>query len=237
MTYFYVNSNLSKVKQLFAFAAVIFVLSLSIFAQTTSPKSDSGIKQTSSNAVNSPVSILIILDTSSSMKSMSKLNKVLLESLSHFVEEGDKDNEYFIVGINSIPKLLLDATTDIKTTQKAISDIKSQKPIGASAFYDACFWGVKKLSQGQYSRKVAIIISDGVDTISEKTLNELLTSLKDEKVIIYAVNVNSQENKISLRGKESLEKITSITGGEVFNVKKPEETESIFKNIGEKLRN
>jgi len=237
MIYFRDNSTLSNAGRLLAFAAFIFLLPCSVFAQTTSPKSDPNIKQSTGKAANSPASIVIILDTSASMRSTPKLNKVILESLSRFVEQGHENSEYFIVGISTVPKLLLDASTDIEATQKAISKIKSQKPEGASAFYDACFWGVKKLSQGKHSRKIALIISDGIDTISEKSLNELLASLKDEKVVIYAVNVNSQENKISSRGGKDLDKITSTTGGAVFKAKKTEEVKSIFDSIEEKLQN
>jgi VWFA-related protein len=218
-----------------AFATLVFFLPFSIFAQTAS-KTNSNTKQTTNNVGDSPISILIILDTSASMRNTPKLNKVLLESLSDFVGQSHKSNEYFIVGISTVPKLLLDASTDIEATQKAISKIKGQKPEGASAFYDACFWGVKKLSQGQHSQKIIFILSDGIDTISEKTLDELLASLKDEKVVIYAVNVNSQENKISSRGDKDLEKITSTTGGAVYKARKTEEVESIFDTIRGKLR-
>ena len=219
-----------------AFIAFTFFLPFFAFAQTN-PESDSNTKQIAANANNSPASVLIILDISASMKSTSKLNKVLLESLSDFVGQSHKNNEYFVVGISTVPKLLLDSSTDVEATQTTISNIKKQKPEGASAFYDAFFRGVKKLSQAQYSPKIVLILSDGIDTISEKTLDELLASLKDEKVVSYAVNINSQENKISLQGKKVLDKITSTTSGEVYNVKKIEEIKSSFDSIREKLRN
>lgn len=234
--------SFNKIKYLtatcfFAFSVFTFICSLSVIAQTTFPTPDTVNKQNDDKGVGSPNSILILFDTSSSMKNSPKLNKVLLESLSQLVEQGHKESEYSIIGINTTPKILLDSSMDTETTQKVILKIKDQKLYGASAFYDACDMGITLLSRGKYSSKIAIVISDGIDTYSNITLDDLVSSIKNEKVTIYAVNVNPKEDKNSLRGKEALEKITSTTGGEVFNVMKIEDIESIFNNIKTKLQN
>ena len=163
------------------------------------------------------------------------MNKALLDALSRLVEAGPRQNEYFVVGISSSPILLLDGTEDTDTTLAALSEIGKMKPEGASAFYDACHLALTKVLAGRHPRKFMLVFSDGEDTISDRPFKQVLDLLENKGVTVYAVNVRKPDNINALKAVGVLEKMTSLTGGTIFNAYEPERLGRAFEEIEGKL--
>jgi Ca-activated chloride channel homolog len=99
-----------------------------------------------------------------------------------------------------------------------VNALKYLSAYGATSLYDAIFLASEYLKPAQ-GRRVIVVISDGGDTTSQRTLLESLASAQQADVMIFAVftgNRDFSENLRDLAGERALEALTSETGGLVF---------------------
>ncbi len=193
-----------------------------------------------------PVSIGILIDVSGSMDNprygASTKLKILREALSRFLELSSKSNEYFVLGFNYRPQLLLDWTSDPKAV---IDKFAAMPPKGNTAFYDASYVGIDKVMHGRHAKRAIILISDGLDNESHYTLKELRELIRESNVLVYSVNVldagASSGSSLGMEGQMILNEISFISGGmtfyqnEVVRVQ-PAEIRAIFESIAVALR-
>jgi Ca-activated chloride channel homolog len=89
---------------------------------------------------------------------------------------------------------------------------------GATSLYDAIFQASDYLKPAQ-GRRVIVVVSDGGDTTSQRTLLEALANAQRSDVMIFAVftgNGDFSENLRDLAGERALETLTSETGGTLY---------------------
>src|SRR5215470_17024792 len=108
------------------------------------------------NDEDTPASIGIVFDTSNSMSA----GKIMLakEALARFIQTSHEQDEYFLIGFDSNPHLLLDGARD---GQAVLDRFNNIYPKGRTALYDAVYLGVEKVSRGVYPKRAIILISDG----------------------------------------------------------------------------
>ena len=114
---------------------------------------------------------------------------------------------------NKVP-LLSDATRQLQA-------------LGATSFYDGIYLAADYLKAAR-GRRVIVIVSDGGDTTSNKSLLEALAQAQKSDAIIFAVftgNPWPSQNLRDLAAERALETLTGETGGEVLKPKLP-----LFKN-------
>lgn len=224
-----------------ALAFIIVFVSIMTFARPSAiPAWASPIDEQSS-----PTSVAIILDLSKSLnrehgpKRDDERFSSLLEALATFVRINIKQNEYFIVGVSSQPSLLM----DWKDANSTLSEIPKLNPLprdGATALFDACYMGINKVMQGQYSKRAILVISDGDDTISDRSFENVLGDLKDKNVPLYTIDIAYPKDEISIKlhkhAMKNLDGLASVSGGMAFHPKEPLELNEIFKTVTEKLK-
>lgn len=118
-----------------------------------------------------PAAIGIVFDSSGSMRgtSLKKTRRDFLslrESIKRFLELSNPSNEYFLMGFNEKPQLLVDWTSDHTRLTDNLNDLTVY---GNSAFYDACYLAVDKLQTSQRAKRVLLLVSDGQDNMSRYT--------------------------------------------------------------------
>lgn len=100
-----------------------------------------------------------------------------------------KNYSGFLIGYNSQADLLVDTTTD---PENITAKINKLSPGGGSALFDAIYMAVtnRKLIKGEpiQPRRVIIIIGDGHDNSSSKTLGEVLELAQRNLVTIYGIS-------------------------------------------------
>jgi Ca-activated chloride channel homolog len=127
--------------------------------------------------------------------------------------------------------------------------------LGATSLYDGVYLAAEYIEKAR-GRRVIIIVSDGGDTTSNKTLLEALAQAQESDAVVFAVftgNPWHSENLRDLAAERALETLTGDTGGEVLKPKLPlgkngsrhgEETDDLslkeldraFDNLAEQLR-
>ena len=192
-----------------------------------------------------PLSIGLLIDASASMRSLQGNPKhtsaFVTEALAKFFALSNRSNDYFVIGFNEESELLLDWTTD---TQAVLKELGSIEPKGQTAFFDACYLGIDKLMHGRHSRRVLILVSDGIDTVSHYSRSEVRRLLKESNVMVYSINViglGAAGSSLGPEGENVLDELSIVSGGMAFSLRTgvrfdARQFGAIFELIAEELR-
>jgi len=181
----------------------------------------------------SPISVGVLLDLSSSMKD--KIDTAR-QALHQFFENSNPEDDYFVIGFSDHPALLSDST---HSTESIENEVALAVPYGNTALLDSIYMGLNKLRRARYQRRALIIISDGGDNHSRYTANEIRRLVQEADVEIYALGIFSKVFKTyeEWAGKRLLTSITEATGGHTVTVNNIEELPAAAANISRELRN
>jgi Ca-activated chloride channel homolog len=196
---------------------------------------DNNAEQTikSFSTEDAPISIGVVFDLSGSMSSkFTRARKALTE----FLRTSNPQDEFFVVGFNDRPAVIVDYTSEVDDVEARMVMLK---PENRTALIDAIYLGVSKLRQAKYDRKALLIISDGGDNRSRYTEGELRKVVRESDVQIYSIGIfdtyaATTEEQL---GPILLDDICGMTGGRLFKVNDVTELADIAARISEELRN
>lgn len=127
---------------------------------------------------------------------------------------GDKKYSGYLISYSNEPELQVNTTTE---SDKLVSKLTKLKPGGGAALNDAIYMACvnRQLVEGEpYDpRRVLIVIGDGHDNASKKSLNEVIEVAQRNLVTIYGMSTVSYG--FTSEGDENLRRMTSETGGRV----------------------
>lgn len=134
-----------------------------------------------------PVSLGILLDVSGSM-SADKMDAAR-QAIDRFIYELlGKDDELFFVEFASRAALTQDWTTDRRSISQAVRDARAA---GNTVLYDAIATAIPKAETGRHRKKALLVISDGNDSDSETTIEDLRQAIRESEVLVYALGIDS----------------------------------------------
>lgn len=180
-----------------------------------------------------PVSIGIVFDLSGSMTSKFARSRKALDA---FLRTSNPKDEFFVVGFNDRPAVIVDYTSDVDDIDARMVMLK---PENRTALIDAVYLGVDKLRQAKYDRKALLIISDGGDNRSRYTEGELRREVRESDVQIYSIGIFDQYAPTTEEqmGPVLLSDICDMTGGRLFRVLDINDLGDIASRISAELRN
>jgi Ca-activated chloride channel homolog len=196
---------------------------------------DNNIAQTikSFSTEDAPLSIGIVFDLSGSMQSKFVRAR---RALSEFLRTCNPKDEFFVVGFNDRPAILVDYTSDVDDVEARMVMLK---PENRTALIDAMYLGVNKLKSAKYQRKALLVISDGGDNRSRYTEGELTRVVRESEVQIYGIGIFDQyaPTEEEQNGPLLLKGVTESTGGRLYKVLDVQDLSDIAERISEELRN
>jgi len=137
-----------------------------------------------------PVSLGIVLDTSGSMAG-DKI-EAARAAIDRFLEQLlDPEDEVFLYRFGAQPDLVSDWTRDRRSVSEQLRRIQ---PNGGTAMYDAVADAVQKAHGGVNQKKAVVVISDGNDTNSRLTADEVRHIVRETEVLVYAVGIDGRED-------------------------------------------
>jgi len=180
-----------------------------------------------------PVTIGIVFDLSGSMTSKFPRAR---KALSEFMRTSNPQDEFFVIGFNDRPAVIVDYTSDVDDVEARMVMVK---PENRTALIDAVYLGVNKLKMGKYERKALLIISDGGDNRSRYSENELRRVVRESDVQVYAIGIfDAYAPTIEEQtGPILLNEICEMTGGRMFRVAEAGDMGDIASRISAELRN
>jgi Ca-activated chloride channel homolog len=169
---------------------------------------------------NQPVVVGFLLDLSNDSRTQWKGWEAAAEELVlQMIPDQEKEIEKrkfagYLIGFSDEAHLLVDTTPD---PQPIIDRLRKLKPGGGSALYDAIYDACtnRKLVQGEpiEPRRVIVVIGDGNDNHSSKTLDQVVEIAQRNLVTIYGLS--TLYSGFTNEGQDALEKLAAETGGRV----------------------
>jgi VWFA-related protein len=135
-----------------------------------------------------PVSLGLAVDTSGSMAG-EKIASAR-EALRRFLEDllGPED-EVFVYRFSERPELVQDWTADRALLTRRLGSLR---PKGGTALYDTVAEAVPLAQSGQHRKKALVIISDGNDTNSSISVEEVRQQIRQSEVLVYGIGIDGE---------------------------------------------
>jgi VWFA-related protein len=182
-----------------------------------------------------PLTVAVLIDTSGSVGDKLVFEQqAAVEFLRSSLRRG-KDKALLIAfdtGIN----VLQDYTDDIGALSRSADQIRAG---GSTSMYDAVSLAASEKLANQTGRHIEILISDGNDTFSHKSIDDALRIAQQSDTTIYCISTNSilkNSSRDTANGNKALRRLAEETGGRLFLPLTTDELSANFKKIDEELR-
>src|SRR5436853_1248247 len=205
-----------------------------------------------------PLSLAILIDCSGSEERTLPEEKGAARSFLESVLRADKD-EAAIVTFTGEVTLEQGLTGNIGRLRRAIDDVRFVPPAGyigggvvvggtppisgtqqtlagSTAIWDAIWATSNELLSGaaEHTRRAIILLTDGVDTISQVRMQEAINRALKADALIYAIGIGDRYQFGIDDG--ALKKVTENTGGRAFFPRNERELNEAFAQIQRDLR-
>ena len=180
-----------------------------------------------------PLRLAILIDTSNSIRDRFRFQQ---EAATNFINSVvRKQDKAMIVSFDTAAELVADLTGD---TQVLESAVRSLRPGGGTALYDAIYFACKeKLSRDQpmYKfRRAIVILSDGDDNESRYSRDQALEMAQRADTVLYTISTNITH--IETEGDKVMRYFADQTGGAAFFPFQASDLNQSFENIANELR-
>lgn len=145
--------------------------------------------------------------------------------------------------LTSSPKLLTQSLEGLRVNASVSSPI-NQGPIPSTPrgtiLFDAVYLAADEKLKGEVGRKVVLLITDGVDMGSRKTLNQAIESAHRSDAIVYGIyyfDRGAYGYHMFGVSDGDLKKMSEDTGGRLFRVERKTTLEDVFKQLEDEMRN
>jgi Ca-activated chloride channel family protein len=206
---------------------------------------EDGIQQDVSffGATNVPLDLAILLDTSASMTGKMQLVQQAAMGFLDTLREGDRA---IVVDIKDATKIMYPLGSDIDAAKKAIL---STIPKGGTALYNGTYLTLKEMvkerrGNSDVRRQALVVLSDGDDTASLVTYDDLMDLAKQSGIAIYTITMRSQYlvSQAASRGHSyfsqaefGMKALAQETGARSFFPSQLGELSGVYASIAEEL--
>ena len=185
-----------------------------------------------------PIAMALLLDTSASMEE--KL-KTAQEAAIGFAQRLRPQDVAEVIDFDSKVEVTQAFTNDGKAVEVAI---RKSTAGGSTSLYNALYISLKELKKVQartsedIRRQAVIVLSDGEDTSSLVSYEEVLELARRSETSIYAIGIRTREPGAGKGYNEAdfvLRQLTSQTGGRVFFPTRISELPAIYEVVSQEL--
>jgi VWFA-related protein len=134
-----------------------------------------------------PLTIALLIDTSGSVKNKLSLEQ---EAAVEFLRTTLRKNKDIaaVVQFHEEVKLEQDFTFDLELLERAVRRTRAG---GGTKLYDAIWVAAEELLKDEAGRRVAVVLSDGDDTLSELSRKDAIQAAQEQDIVIFGVGVRS----------------------------------------------
>jgi Ca-activated chloride channel homolog len=183
---------------------------------------------------NVPLTLAMLVDTSESVAPKLKFEQ---EAATNFFRSVlQKNDRALLLEFDTGVTLLQDFTGD---PNKMAAQIKKLRAAGGTALYDAIYIACDEKLIRESGRKAIIILSDGEDRSSDRSLREAMEMALRAEASIFAISVSKGGffgAGDTREGDNVLKEMARDTGGKAFFPFKVDDLEDAFRQISQELR-
>lgn len=206
---------------------------------------EDGIQQDVSffGASDVPLDLAILLDTSASMTGKMHLVQQAAIGFLETLRPGDRA---IVVDIKDATKIVYPLGTDIESAKQAIL---STTPRGGTALYNGTYLTLKEMAKerrvnSEVRRQALVVLSDGDDTASLVSYDDLMDLAKQSGIAIYTITMRSKYlvTQAASRGHSyfsqsefGMKALAQETGARAFFPTQLSELSGVYASIAEEL--
>jgi Ca-activated chloride channel family protein len=184
---------------------------------------------------NLPIRMLLLMDTSASMDEKMTFAQ---EAAVNFVKTMKADDLTEVMEFGSKPNTLQPFTAD---TDKLARAIRMTQAGGTTSLYNALYIALKNLNRRREDirRQAIVVLSDGEDTSSLVSFEQVMELTKDTDVVIYTISLRkptARRGKAFSEAEHVLKKLAEETGGQWFFPNEIHELDSVYERIASELK-
>ena len=152
-----------------------------------------------------------------------------------FVRSSNREDEMFVVNFNEIVSLGLPGAIRFTDSTAELENAIAAAPTGGqTALYDAIAKALEELQAGSRDKKVLIVVSDGGDNASARSLAQVMKLAGQSSAVIYTVGLFDEDDPD--RNPGVLKRLAQATGGEAFLPGQLSEVVAICERIARDIR-
>jgi VWFA-related protein len=188
---------------------------------------------------NLPISLVLMLDTSASMDE--KLGQAQAAAI-RFIKTLRSQDLAQVKQFNDRDIVLQDFTNDQAALESAV---KKTEASGPTALHNALYVALKDLAKqkkaGELRRRAVILLSDGEDTASLVSDDQVIDLARKVEIAIYSISLrpNRPQDRERLAFSQAEHLLTALareTGGQVHFPNSLSELDTVYDRIAEELR-
>ena len=185
-----------------------------------------------------PMALSLLIDTSASME---ERLLVAQDAAVGFAQRVRPEDLAQVVDFDSRVSVAQSFTSDKAALEKAIRGTSSG---GSTSLYNAVYIALKELAKVKASsaddvrRQAIVVLSDGEDTTSLVSFEEVMELAKRSETVIYTIGLQPREPSALKGFREAefvLRQFAQETGGRSFFVQKAEELTGVYGQISDEL--
>ena len=157
-----------------------------------------------------PASIVLLLDTSGSMK---KMSRDLLEALRAFFVNLQASDELLLL---TFAKTVTRQTDWTENRDLILRAVESTIPDGCTALYDGVTEAFRTAQTGRYGKRAVIVITDSGDTCSLRTSAEFAREARETTTFLYVLARHARTEDDEDYHNINLQEGCHWTGGRFF---------------------
>jgi VWFA-related protein len=195
-------------------------------------------------AENVPLDLAIMIDTSASMTDKMAF---VHEAAARFVRALRPGDRAEVVGFSNDTRILSPFTDQVGALEDAV---RSTVPHGGTALYTSVYIALRDLSRlakqaGDLRRQAIVVLTDGEDTVSSLSFDDLRDAARRSGVAVYPIAVVSREDLMRQANGErryftesdfALRSLAQDTGGWSFFPLQLSDLTGVYEQIGQELR-
>ena len=184
-----------------------------------------------------PIALALLVDTSASMDEEMATAQ---EAAIGFAQRLNPDDLAEIVDFDSRVDVLQTFTNDIEQLERAIRQTSAG---GSTSLYNALYISLKEIGKAplrveDVRREAIVVLSDGEDTSSLVTFEEVLDLAKRSETAIYTIGLKVDESGSGFREADFvLRQLAQETGGRAFFPDDANDLAGIYEQISDELSN
>jgi len=184
---------------------------------------------------NLPLQLGLILDTSDSVKRVLPDERAASVNFLGRVMRPQSDTA-FVMSFGGDVKLWQATTAERRQLIDAIGRL--QQPGWGTRFYDAlyaaCAGQLAPQDGGGQAHRAIVVLSDGDDTASFRSLSDVIAIAQRSEIQIYALTIHALQ--VADRGDRILQRLADATGGRLYIAPSSQELDAAFTQIEQDLR-
>jgi Ca-activated chloride channel homolog len=190
------------------------------------------------NRTSLPIALSLLIDTSASMENRLQIAQ---EAAIGFAKKLRPQDFAQIVDFDSRVEITQDFTNNVSDLERAI---RATQAGGSTSLHNALYISLKELAklkaktQDEVRRRAIIVLSDGEDTSSLVTYEEVLDLAKRSETALYTIGLQPREAPTSKGFREAefvLRQLAQETGGRAFFITRVEDLKDVYGQISDEL--